>query len=207
MLQYRASRLIHTQLTRAYFLATAFASIECKTFQDLVPIPHIAADRTRTLSLLTSSLSEFCSCNTSRPPSQLRRHDLLEAKLLSHVRAPCTSPAFMRDRINRAKVSVAPGVLVQLMCITSRLPPQLYCRALFGGKLLSHIRMPCTNSAFMRDRLDRAKVSVAPGVLVHLIVAAAHDTSRDEVFHAAACCVASRLDGAHREILCCGAVP
>ena len=153
MLQYRASRLIHTQLTRAYFLATAFASIECKTFQDLVPIPHIAADRTRTLSLLTSSLSEFCSCNTSRPPSQLRRHDLLEAKLLSHVRAPCTSPAFMRDRINRAKVSVAPGVLV------------------------------------------------------HLIVAAAHDTSRDEVFHAAACCVASRLDGAHREILCCGAVP
>ena len=50
----------------------------------------------------------------------------------------------------------------------------------------------------MRDRLNRAKVPVAPGVLVQLIVATPHDAPRDEVFYAAACCVASRFDGAHR---------
>jgi hypothetical protein len=49
----------------------------------------------------------------------------------------------------------------------------------------------------MRDRLNRAKVPVAPGVHAQLIVAAAYDTPRDEVFYAAACCVASGFDGAH----------
>ena len=44
-------------------------------------------------------------------------------------------------------------------------------------------------------------MSVAPGVLVQLIVATPHDAPRDEVFYAAACCVASRFDGAHRGLI------
>jgi hypothetical protein len=44
-------------------------------------------------------------------------------------------------------------------------------------------------------------VSVAPCVLVQLIVATPHDAPRDEVFYAAAYCVASRFDGAHRGLV------
>jgi hypothetical protein len=62
--------------------------------------------------------------------------------------------------------------------------------------------MPRTNPALMRDGLNRAKVPVAPCVLVQLIVATPHDTSGDEVFYAAACCVAGCFDGAHRGLVC-----
>ena len=53
----------------------------------------------------------------------------------------------------------------------------------------------------MRDRLNRAQVTVAPSVLVQLVVVAAHDAPGDKVFYAAACCVASRFDGTHRRLI------
>lgn len=145
----KSSQLVHTQLTQPYSLATVFAHGMRPSKISLVPAPP-----------------------------EYRR---------------------MSNSFTFASPHIPPGK--SCSCITSHLPPQLLSPGLLRGELLSHIRVSCTNSALMRDRLNRAKVPVAPGVLVQLIVATPHDAPRNEVFYAAACCVASRFDGAHRGLI------